>query len=111
MERRLSPRKFFQLKITLEIPSSSQPVRANLLDISVHGAFIETNALLSISTPLILAIKLSDTGLQSSFRLYARVIRRTQSGVGVAFLPMPADLTDALSTALVRYEREPRELH
>jgi hypothetical protein len=107
VERRLSPRKYLQLGVMLEIPSSSQPVRANLLDISMSGAFIETEAVLSISTPLIMGLKLSIADLQNSFRLYARVVRRTCAGVGVAFLPMPHDLTDALSRALSRYEQSP----
>lgn len=105
MERRLNLRKHLRLDVMLEIPSSSKPVKANLLDISMGGAFIETDALLSISTPLIMALKLSDASFQKGFRLYARVIRRTHAGVGVAFLPMPHDMTDALGEALTQYER------
>src|SRR5688572_17929935 len=100
MERRWSPRKNLQLGITLEIPSNSQPVGANLLDISLGGAFIETQAVLSTSTPLIMALKLAGTKLQTSFRLYTRVVRRTQTGIGVAFLPMPAGMINTLSDAL-----------
>lgn len=108
MDRRLNPRKHLQLNITLETPSSSQPLTAYLRDISVTGAFIETETVLSTSAPLIMAFKLSDS-VHNGFRLYARVIRRTKTGVGVAFLPMPSEMTNALSKALSRYKQRPAD--
>jgi hypothetical protein len=104
--RRWKPRIYLQLDVSLEIPFSSEPVSANLHDISLTGAFIETLALLSTSTPLIVALKLPGAQLQKSFRLCARVVRRTQTGVGVAFLPMPADMVNALGEALSRHEQQ-----
>lgn len=105
MDRRLSPRKHLQLGITLEMASSGQSIAANLLDISMSGAFIETQAPLSNSAFVIMAFKLPDTHLQSGLRLYARVVRRTQTGVGVAFLPMPAAMIEVLIKALSPYEQ------
>jgi hypothetical protein len=107
MERRLSPRRYLQLNIQLEIPSHSQSLPASLMNISIRGAFIETDAPLSLSTPLIIVFKLlSGADFQHSFRLYARVIRRAHTGVGVAFLPMPAGVTDALHAALSLHEQQ-----
>jgi Tfp pilus assembly protein PilZ len=99
-DRRSSPRKPLQLSVTLETLSDSQPMAANLLNISMGGAFIKTQAMLSISAPLIMALKLSGSHLQRSFRLYARVVRRTPAGVGVTFFPMPPDIINALIEAL-----------
>jgi hypothetical protein len=101
VDRRSKPRKNLQLGIMLETPSSSQPLAANLRDISLSGAFIETSTMLSTSAPLIMAFKPADTTpRRTGFRLYARVIRHTQTGIGVAFLPMPSEMITALGKAL-----------
>jgi hypothetical protein len=110
-DRRSSPRKHLQLGVTLETLSNNQPIAANLLDISLGGAFIKTQTLLSISAPLIMALTLSGTHLQKSFRLYARVVRRTPTGVGVTFFPMPAGIIKALIEALSWHaEQQPDSL-
>ncbi len=100
VDRRSKPRRNMQLGITLETPAGSQSLPASLRDISLSGAFIETNSALPTSAPLIMAFKPIDAPSRSGFRLYARVIRHTQTGIGVAFLPMPSDVINALSKAL-----------
>src|SRR5687767_14600178 len=110
-DRRLSPRKHLQLDITLETLSKGEPpIATNLLDISMGGAFIKTQALLFISAPLIMALKLSGDHLQKSFRLYARVVRRTPMGVGVTFFPMPPAIIKALIEAVSRHAEQPDTL-
>jgi hypothetical protein len=105
-DRRLSPRKHLQLGVTLETLSDSEPIAANLLDISMGGAFIKTQTLLFISAPLIMALKLSANHFQKSFRLYARVVRRTPMGVGVTFFPMPPEIIKALIEAVSRHAEQ-----
>jgi hypothetical protein len=105
-DRRLSPRKHLQLGITLETLSDGEPIAANLLDISMGGAFIKTQTLLFISAPLIMALKLSANHFQKSFRLYARVVRRTPTGVGVTFFPMPPAIITALIEAVSRHAEQ-----
>jgi hypothetical protein len=108
VERRLTPRKKLQLGVTLETPSNDQPVAATLCNISTGGAYIETRAALSTSAPLIMAFQLADRA-HYGFRLYARVVHRDGTGVGVAFLPMPEHMTQALSNALFgQAQREAR---
>ena len=102
-ERRMTPRRKLRLGVTLETPSNGQPVAATLCNISAGGAYIETRAALSTSAPLIMAFQLAGTRLGNGMRLYARVVHRDANGVGVAFLPMPDDMTQTLSEALSGY--------
>ncbi|HEX5055329.1 MAG TPA: PilZ domain-containing protein [Gammaproteobacteria bacterium] len=102
MERRSYSRKYLRLKIKVEIPAKRTPIGACLLDISRKGAFIEMPALLPASAPLIVEFRLPDGRPQNIFRLYAKVIRRTASGIGVSFLNMPAATSHALDAAIGR---------
>ncbi|HEX5055332.1 MAG TPA: PilZ domain-containing protein [Gammaproteobacteria bacterium] len=106
VERRLTPRRKLQLGVMLETPTNGQPVAATLCNISEGGAYIETRAALSTSAPLIMAFQLAGTRLRNGLRLYARVIHRDDNGIGVAFLPMPEDMTRTLSDALSGYEAQ-----
>jgi hypothetical protein len=102
MERRAYNRKYLRLKIKVEIPAKRDPIGACLLDISRKGAFIEIPSLLPASTPLIVEFQLPDSRPQNIFRLYAKVIRRTASGIGVSFLNMPTSTLHALDAAIAQ---------
>lgn len=102
MDRRSNVRTYLRLRVAVEIPSVRNPVWANLLDISLGGAFIEMPSLLRASAPLIVEFKVPDSRPQNTFRLYARVVRRTPAGIGVAFLNMPTATLHALSAALAQ---------
>lgn len=84
----------------MEIPSNRKPLGARLLDIGLGGAFVEMESLLRKGSLLILEFRLPDSRPQNTFRLYAKVARRAQTGVGVAFLSMPAATVRALDATL-----------
>lgn len=100
MDRRAHARKYFRVPASVEIPSGRNPVSARLLDISLGGAFVEVTSLLRKGSLLILQFRLPDSRPQNTFRLYAKVMRRVRTGVGVAFLRMPAATLHALDAAL-----------
>jgi c-di-GMP-binding flagellar brake protein YcgR len=105
MDSRLSARKYLQLDITLEIPTYRKQELATMQDISLGGAFIETQVLPPSDDPLIVGFKLPGS-LQKSFSLSARVVHRAPRGVGVAFLDMSSGLINELNKALIQYEQQ-----
>lgn len=109
MERRSNPRKYLRRQITLEIPSSRKPIGATMLDISLGGAFIEVDSVLRVSTILMIEFRLPDSRPQNTFRLFAKVVRRTRAGLGVAFLKMPMGTLHALNEALWQLPRPASE--
>jgi hypothetical protein len=107
MDRRWGTRKYLLLRVGLEMPSySKQVLPASLLDIGMGGVFIETEVFLPTDTPIIIELKLPVNLSQNSFRLNARIVRRTIRGVGIAFVGMAAGVVHALSEALCLYEQQ-----
>src|SRR5688572_12879936 len=107
MERRSSTRKNLYQSISLVVPSyNKRVVTARVLDIGLGGAFIETEVLLPDKAALIIELKLPGKFIQNKFRLNARLVHRSLRGVGVAFVGMPAGMTDALNQALSRHEKQ-----
>lgn len=102
MERRANARKPLHQRVRLEIPALRDPISATMLDISLGGAFIEMDSLLRASAPLIVEFRLPDSRPQNTFRLFAKVVRRSPGGLGIKFLKMPQATLHALSEALLR---------
>jgi hypothetical protein len=107
MERRWNIRKNLYLNIALEVTSyNKRVVAAKLVDISPSGAFIETQVLLPDNAALVMEFKLPGKSVQNSFRLNARMVRRTMRGAGVVFVGMRASVINALSEALSQREKQ-----
>jgi hypothetical protein len=103
MERRWSARKRLQLHVNLELPRYTEPVEADLRNISLSGAYIETHSVLPHSLPLMVELHLPGSRVYEGFRLQAHVVRRDANGAGLMFLGTSNDAILALSTALARY--------
>jgi hypothetical protein len=71
MDRHWSARKSLQLHVTLELPRHTEPVIADLRDISLSGAYIETDSALPHSLPLMIELHLPDSRVYEGFRLQA----------------------------------------
>lgn len=74
-------------RLRLEAPGIDTSARFR--DLSMSGAFIETNAELTPNTPVTIAI-LREDGSQREQRLRATVVRRTAEGLGVEWWDTPA---------------------
>jgi hypothetical protein len=103
MDRRWSARKRLQLLVILELPHCTEPVIADLRDISLSGAYIETNSALPHSLPLMVELHLPNSRVYEGFRLQAHVVRRDEEGAGLMFLGTSTDTIRALSTALAQH--------
>jgi hypothetical protein len=103
MDRRWSARKRLQLHVSLELPRGTEPVVADLRDISLSGAYIETHSALPRSLPLIVELHLPNSRVYEGFRLQAHVVRRDEEGAGLMFLGTSNDTIRALSTALAQH--------
>lgn len=91
----------------MESPRGSIFARAT--DIALEGMFLETGGVaLALYTPITVGFRFGDATVQNEFRLPAMVVRRASSGVGVLFLEMPSDVTEALHDALYREPCRPR---
>jgi hypothetical protein len=122
MDRRWSARKRLQLHVTLELPRYTEPVVAELRDISLSGAYIQTHSALPHSLPLMVELHLPGSRVYEGFRLQAHVVRRDfysrhpysysghysypglrPRGAGLMFLGTSTDTIRALSKALSQY--------
>jgi hypothetical protein len=107
MDRRLSPRKNMHLGVTLEIPSCKQAMDATLRNISLGGAFIETLTLLPPNALILIELTIPGNLLQNSFRLNARTVRNTPTGIGLVFVGAFAGVIKVLEQVLFQYEQQP----
>lgn len=99
LDRRWSDRKRLPLRATLEVPNHTEPVEAELRDISLGGAFVETRFLLPYY-PLVIRFKLP--GSLQDFHLETKVVYRTPSGAGLMFMRTSTSEIRALSEMLSR---------
>jgi hypothetical protein len=109
MDRRWSARKRLQLHITLELPRYTEPVVADLRDISLSGAYIEMHSALPRSVPLIVELHPPNSRVYESIRLQAHVVRRVfdsglrPRGAALMFIGTSNETIRALSETLSRY--------
>src|SRR5690242_19321772 len=97
MERRSNARKDLHMSVIVQVPAyNKRVVQATLLDISLGGAFIETEVLLPANAGLVIELKLAGKFVQNKFRLNARIVHRALRGVGVAFEGVPVGIANAL---------------
>jgi hypothetical protein len=107
MERRSNSRINLYLSTVVQVPSyNKRIVPARLVDISLGGAFIETEVLLPANAALIIEFKLPGKFVLKKFRLNSRIVHRSLRGVGVAFVGIPVGTANAMAKALSRYEEE-----
>jgi hypothetical protein len=107
MDRRWKPRMNMHLGIRLIPVFNKRVVAATLRNISLRGAFIEMQALLPSNAHMLIELKFPGNLLKNSFHLYARIVRRTPAGAGVAFVGVPAGVISVLEQVLYQYEQQP----
>src|SRR5688572_5602855 len=107
MDRRLNSRKSMHLGIRLIPVFNKRVMAATLRNISLRGAFIEMQALLPSNAHMLIELEFPGNLLQNSFHLYARIVRRTPAGAGVAFVGIPSGVVSVLDQVLSQYEQQP----
>jgi hypothetical protein len=94
-------RKVVPIDVLVELPSGGF-FSTLLRDVSTSGAFIVTKRALEVDSVVALEMQIPARGTlrQSSFRANARIVRRTDTGYGLAFVDPSSDLVAALAAAI-----------
>ena len=89
-----SPRKVVPVDVVVELPTGAFFTTV-IRDVSTTGAFITTKRTIEIGTVVSLEIRLPSVLklAERQLRCEARIVRRTELGVGLAFVDPPAELT------------------
>jgi hypothetical protein len=93
-----SPRKVVPVDVVVELPTGAFFTTV-IRDLSTTGAFITTKRAIEVGTMVSLEIRLPSVLrlAERQLRCEARVVRRTELGVGLAFVDPPADLTAGIA--------------
>lgn len=93
-----SPRKVVPIDVVIELPNGSF-FSAVLRDVSTSGAFVTTKRPLAEGAVVTLELQLPSTLqlAQRSFRIDAKLARRTELGWGLAFIAPPPELVAAIT--------------
>jgi len=93
-----SPRKVVPIDVVIELPNGSF-FSAVLRDVSASGAFVTTKRPLAEGAVVTLELQLpvSSKLAQRSFRIDARLARRTELGWGLAFVDPPPELVAGIT--------------
>jgi hypothetical protein len=93
-------RKVVPVDVVVELPSGAF-FSTVLRDLSTSGAFIVTRRPIEIGAIVSLELRVPDPGklTQTTYRVGARIARRTDLGWGVAFVDASSELVDALRAA------------
>src|SRR5262249_22526852 len=96
-ERPRAPRTVVPVDVVVELPGGAF-FSTVLRDISTSGAFIVTKRPLEVDMIVALEIRIpAPQGVQqASYRVNARIARRTNLGCGLAFLDAPPGLVAAI---------------
>ena len=93
-----APRKVVPVDVVVELPSGAF-FSTVLRDLSTTGAFVMTKRDLEVGTTVVLDLQLprSKTLAQASYRIDARIARRSDLGCGLAFVDPPPEFVAALA--------------
>jgi hypothetical protein len=98
-----SPRMVVPIDVVIELPNGSF-FSAVLRDLSTTGAFVTTKRKLDEGATVSLELQLPSTLklAQRSFRIDARLARRTELGWGLAFVAPPPELVAGIEALIER---------
>lgn len=93
-----SPRKVVPVDVVVELPTGAFFTTV-IRDVSMTGAFITTKRAIEVGTTVSLEIRLPSVLrlAERQLRCEARVVRRTELGIGLAFVNPSADLTAGIA--------------
>jgi len=106
-ERRKYARVGFTTGIDIKIESGDKPIvlNANSNDLSQRGIFVGTKDVFPLDTPCTVNVHLSGGIEDISLEILGRVVRQTDTGVGIVFESMDVDVYAHLKN-IVLYNRD-----